>query len=210
MGIRTFWSLRGKAATRKAEPEDLGDLGEAIAEQPGYTGTALALLGAGVPQVVAMRYEVGDAYARDLAGLFYRRLLADPNPKDPASALAVARRELLDQPANSYHPVDHATPLLFGGALGPLPVSRGRSAALASRRPQPQPLLPGSHELDRPAELVGRGEPLCRLRECLEEGNPPVVLVQGLAGLGKTALIAAAVHLWHRRFDGDRLVAGLG
>src|SRR6185369_7845096 len=64
------------------------------------------------------------------------------------------------------------------------------------------PLLPGSHELDRPAELVGRGEPLCRLRECLEEGNPPVVLVQGLAGLGKTALIAEAVHLWHRHFDG--------
>jgi hypothetical protein len=204
VGVRDWAALAavlrdGDAATRKAEPEDLG---EAIAGQPGYTGTALALLGAGVPQVVAMRYEVGDAYARDLAGLFYRRLLADSNSKDPASALALARRELLDQPASSYHPVDHATPLLFGGALGPLSVPRGRSAALASRRPQPQPLLPGSHELDRPAELVGRGEPLSRLRECLEEGNPPVVLVQGLAGLGKTALAAEAVHLWHRRFDG--------
>jgi len=207
VGVRDWAALAavlrdGEAATRKAEPEGVEDLGEAIAEQPGYTGTALALLGAGVPQVVAMRYEVGDAYARDLAGLFYRRLLADANPKDPASALAVARRELLDQQSNQYHPVDHATPLLFGGALGPLPVSRGRSAALALRRPQPQPLLPGSHELDRPAELVGRGEPLSRLRECLEEGNPPVVLVQGLAGLGKTALAAEAVHLWHRRFDG--------
>jgi hypothetical protein len=28
-----------------------------------------------------------------------------------------------------------------------------------------------------------------------------VALVQGLAGLGKTALAAEAIHLWHRRFD---------
>ena len=173
-----------------------------IAEQPGYTGTALALLGAGVQQVVAMRYEVGDAYARDLAGLFYRRLLADPTPRTrrarspwPAGSCWISRR-------TRYHPVDHATPLVFGGALGPLPYradgappspragrSRNRSCRAAT-------------ELDRPAELVGRGEPLCRLRECLEEGNPPVVLVQGLAGLGKTALAAEAIHLWHRRFDG--------
>ncbi|HEY2294282.1 MAG TPA: CHAT domain-containing protein [Thermoanaerobaculia bacterium] len=191
----------GEAGVRKAEvePEKIEQL---VAEQPGYTGTALALLAAGVPQVVAMRYEVGDAYARDLAGLFYRRLLADPTPKAPASALAVARRELVDQHAPEHDPVDHATPLLFGAAAGPLPVSKGRSAALASRRPQPQPLLADSHELDRPAELVGRGEPLSRLRRCLEEGQPAVALVQGLAGLGKTALIAEAIHLWHRRFDG--------
>lgn len=29
--------------------------------------------------------------------------------------------------------------------------------ALAFHRPQPLPLVPGSRELDRPAELVGRG-----------------------------------------------------
>src|SRR6266545_916184 len=155
----------------------------------GYTGTALALLGAGVPQVVAMRYEVGDAYARNLAGLFYRRLLADSQPKAPASALSNARGELLNRQAAEHDPVDHATPLLFGGAAGPLPLSNGRSAALAFRRPQPQPLLTDSHELDRPAQLVGRGEPLSRLRQCLEEGQPAVALVQGLAGLGKTALV---------------------
>ena len=66
----------------------------------------------------------------------------------------------------------------------------------------PQPLLTDSRELDRPAELMGRSEPLSRLRRCLEEGRPAVALVQGLAGLGKTALVAEAIHLWHRRFDG--------
>lgn len=191
----------GEAGVRKTEPERV-EIEPLIAEQPGYTGTALALLGAGVPQVVAMRYEVGDAYARDLAGLFYRRLFADDQPKAPASALAVARRELLDRRAAEYGEVDHATPLLFGHSVGPLALPRGRSNALAYRRPQPQPLLSDSRELDRPAELVGRGEPLSRLRRCLEEGQPAVVLIQGLAGLGKTALVAEAIHLWHRRFDG--------
>ena len=192
----------GEVGARKAEVEP--DKVE-LKEQPGYTGTALALLGAGVPQVVAMRYEVGDAYARDLASLFYRRLLADTNLKSPASALSNARGELMQRQAGEHDPVDHATPLLFGGAAGPLGVSKGRSAALSFRRPQPQPLLTDSRELDRPVELVGRGGPLsqlCRCLEGLEEGQPAVALVQGLAGLGKTALVAEAIHLWHRRFDG--------
>jgi tetratricopeptide (TPR) repeat protein len=191
----------GEAGARKAAVET-EEVEELIAEQPGYTGTALALLGAGVSQVVAMRYEVGDAYARNLAGLFYRRLLADSQPKAPASALSMARGELLDLRTAEHDAVDHATPLLFGRAVGPLPVRPGRSTAMDFRRPRPQPLLADSRELDRPLELVGRGEPLSRLRRCLEEGRPAVALVQGLAGLGKTALVAEAIHLWHRRFDG--------
>jgi len=202
--VRDWAALRAaprqcETGTRESAPEAADPLAE---EPPGYTGTALALLGAGVPQVVAMRYEVGDAYARDLAGLFYRGLLADSNPKTPAVALAVARRELLDRCAAEHAAVDHATPLLFGAELGPLAVPRGRSSGLRYRRPQPQPLLTDSHELDRPPELAGRSEPLSRLRGCLEEGKPAVALVQGLAGMGKTTLVAEAVHLWHRRFVG--------
>ena len=44
---------------------------------PGLTGTALSLVRAGVKQVVAMRYEVGDTYARRLGKRFYKALLAD-------------------------------------------------------------------------------------------------------------------------------------
>jgi len=91
---RDWGSLRraitgaGSAGTEPAnravgtEPALAGDR-DADAEpetRPGYAGTALALLRAGVPQVVAMRYEVGDAYARDLARAFYRRLLAQQKP----------------------------------------------------------------------------------------------------------------------------------
>ena len=138
VGVRDWAALEAalrhsEADTPKVEPERVEKL---IEEQPGYTGTALALLGAGVPQVVAMRYEVGDAYARDLADLFYRRLFADAQPKAPASALAVARKELLDRQAAEHDVVDHATPLLFGRVADPLPAPKGRSDALVFRRPR--------------------------------------------------------------------------
>lgn len=191
----------GTGATRQAETAELPRV---VAEQPGYAGTALALLRAGVPQAIAMRYEVGDAYARDLARGFYQRLLAQQAPKTPAKALALARGELLRKRAPEHGAVDHATPLVFGRDLAPLAPPPGRSPQLGERRPQPQPLLAGGGtELDRPASFVGRGAALTELRgRWVEDGAPAVAVVQGLAGLGKTALVAEAIHLWHRSFDG--------
>jgi tetratricopeptide (TPR) repeat protein len=187
-------------ATREAE---IAAFPRAVAERPGYAGTALALLRAGVPQAIAMRYEVGDAYARDFAHGFYRRLLAQQAPKAPATALALVRGELLRARAPEHGAVDHATPLVFGRDLAPLSPPAGRSRQLRERRPQPQPLLAGgSTELDRPTSFVGRGAALTELRgRWLEAGAPAVAVVQGLAGLGKTALVAEAIHLWHRSFD---------
>src|SRR5262249_42307427 len=73
-----------RAALREAEGAGTREGGAAapavevtIADKLGYTGTALELLRAKVPQVIAMRYEVGDAYARRLSRRFYRHLLAD-------------------------------------------------------------------------------------------------------------------------------------
>jgi len=193
-------ALAADAGTRRAEPEAIA---EAVKEESGYTSTALALRRAGVPHVVAMRYEVGDAYARDLASRFYRRLLADAAPKSADQALAMARRELLDHPSPDHGAVDHATPMLLGSERLILRPPKGRSAALQRWRPRPQPLVPGSRELDASANFVGRGDELTRLRlEWLLGKRPAVAVVQGLAGMGKTALAAEAVHLWHRRFDG--------
>jgi hypothetical protein len=184
-----------------AESKQLND---AYQNPSGYTGTALALLKAGVPQVVAMRYAVGDEYARELGCAFYRRLLADPDPLSADDALALARRDVLDDPEQTaYHVVDHATPLMFGQTGRVLEPQRMRSRQMNRLSPQPQPLLSGGRtDLDPPAVFVGRDEPLSRLgREWLGEGGPAVALIQGLAGLGKTSLAAEAIHLWHERFD---------
>ena len=52
---------------------------------------AAQLVGAGVPQVLAMQAPVTDRYATVLGGEFYRRLATDASP-DPLLALAGARR----------------------------------------------------------------------------------------------------------------------
>jgi tetratricopeptide (TPR) repeat protein len=190
-----------KAATDPTETKQLDD---AIQNPSGYTGTALALLKTGVPQVVAMRYSVGDEYARQLAVAFYGRLLADHESSDTGGALAMARTDVKDDSEQTaYHAVDHVTPLMFGQPGVLLDPARTRSKQMDRLRPKPQPLLTGGRsELDPPAVFVGRGEPLTRLGgEWLGDGGPAVALVQGLAGLGKTVLAAEAVHLWHEKFD---------
>ncbi len=102
----------GDGYEKDVSPEEA----DALAYKPGFTGTAHALLAGGVPTVVAMRFSVGDAYARDLAIEFYDGLLADRAPKDAAGALAQARRALLAPGVDQrlYSPCDHATPILYG------------------------------------------------------------------------------------------------
>lgn len=193
------------AGSRAPAREPAPVLPDLLENPPGYTGTALELLKSGVPQVVAMRYEVGDNYARELAGRFYRRLFADRTGDATDSALALARTDLLGDKTLSglFGAVDHATPLMFGHPGRILePVSK-RSEQMARIRPQPQPLLPGgNHELDRPADFVGRRRELTALNvKWLSGDTAAIVLVSGMAGMGKTVLAAEAVNLWHGRFD---------
>ena len=205
----TFKQPQVPSGGRDLQERQLHDL---MQEQPGYTGTALALLAAGVPQVVAMRYEVGDDYARELARAFYRHLLADPAGHSPETALALARGELFRQPDQSaFSPVDHCTPLFFGNTARPLVAAHGASRQMERRSPQPWPLLSaGSRELDPapPQGFVGRGAELSRLAErrlprpsdASPAAGAAVAVVQGLAGLGKTALAGEGIHLWHGQF----------
>lgn len=208
VGIRDWEMLRAAMRGQRSGDERSGGerpLDELLGKARGYTGTALALLRSGVPQVIAMRYEVGDDYARELARWFYKRLLADDGRPATDQALALARGDLLreDRDVRRFGVVDHATPLIFGQAGRLLEPVRERSEQMDKLRPRPQPLVTGgSRELDRPDYFVGRGGELTRLNvEWLGKGGPGAALVQGLAGLGKTALAAEAIHLWHRRFD---------
>ena len=108
----------------------------ALAQPPGFTGTAYGLLAGDVPSVVAMRYSVGDDYARDLAIAFYRALLADQQPKNVAEALTMARNALRKQTDQSrYDPCDHATPILFGAAKPGVSPPKGRGAGVGISRP---------------------------------------------------------------------------
>ena len=195
--------VQGERGAWEAEaPPELKHL---LGSPSGFTGTALALLHYGVPQVLAMRYGVGDAYARRLARRFYRHLLAASQPMPVDQALALARTDLLQdrERVGQHHPLDHTAPLVFGSTRLRFDPVAGRSPQLSRRRPRPRPLLPRpNYDLEPHRGFVGRASELARLhREWLGHNGPAVALIQGLAGLGKTALAAEAIHLWHGRFD---------
>ncbi len=161
------------------------DLPASIANKQGYTSTALALLTAGVSQVVAMRYSVSDAYARQLAVLFYQHLLAEQYNAD--SALATARSQLLDD--SKIGAIEHTTPLLFGQDRWVLEAVKKRNTAqLRPRYPDRrfQELLKDEqYGFKARTHFVGRSRELTRLnQDWLSASESPVVLIQGLAGLG--------------------------
>lgn len=173
-------------------------------EQPGYTGTAHALLQGGVPTVVAMRYAVGDDYARELSLAFYRALLAYAQPQNAAAALTTARQELRQRHNSRYDVGDHATPVLYGASAAGLQPPAGRSPALDTR---PRRLRPSAELTEAQHEhFVGRTWELAELLEQFIGASryattKPVALITGLGGMGKTALTAEALALWETRFE---------
>ena len=175
--------------------------------QPGFTGTAHALLQGGVPSVVAMRYSVGDDYARELAVEFYRALLAHPQPKNAAAALTLARNALLNGKkyvSAHFAACDHATPVLYGAEQPGLALAKGRSQEANPPNPrlhQITELTTASHEhfVGRTWELAGLGSDFIGSRAGVDV--KPVAVIIGLGGMGKTALVAEALALWERRFE---------
>lgn len=189
--------------TKAGDTKDLD-----LKEQPGYTGTAHALLQGGVPSVVAMRYAVGDEYARELAVEFYRALLAHAQPKNVAAALTMARQAMLDPKKHDlarFSVCDHATPVLYGEEEQPgLTLAKGRSPALNPRNPRLHSiaeLTTAGHEhfVGRTWELVGLGANFIGSSTGAEV--KPVAVITGLGGMGKTALTAEALTLWESRFE---------
>lgn len=178
-----------------------------LKEQPGFTGTAHALLQGGVPSVVAMRYAVGDDYARELAIEFYRALLAHAQPKNAAAALTLARQAMLGAKQHDrarFAICDHATPVLYGAEQPGLPLARGRSPDLNPRNPRLHSiteLTTAGHEhfVGRTWELAGLGAEFIGSKAGAEV--KPVAVITGLGGMGKTALVAEALSLWETRFE---------
>ena len=175
-------------------------------EEPGYTGTAHALLQGGVPTVVAMRYAVGDEYARELGIEFYRALLAHEQPKNVAAALTMAR-QVLGDPTNPsfarFAACDHATPVLYGTDEPGLTLPKGRGPALEPRNPRLHAIaeltIKGhEHFVGRTWELDGLGADFIGSSGGSEAR--PAAVITGLGGMGKTALTAEALALWESRF----------
>jgi tetratricopeptide (TPR) repeat protein len=190
---------------KDAAPPETRDI--QLEQEPGYTGTAHALLAGGVPSVVAMRYAVGDDYARELGVEFYRALLAHGQPKTVAVALTMARRALGDPQKHEqarFAICDHATPVLYGAEQLGLILPRGRSPGLDTRDPRLHRIVElttagHQHFVGRRWELAGLGADFIGASHSTEV--KPVAVIMGLGGMGKTALTAEVLALWEQRFQ---------
>jgi tetratricopeptide (TPR) repeat protein len=143
--------------------------------------------------------------------LFYQHLLAEQYNAD--AALATARSQLVED--SKIATIEHTTPLLFGQDRWLLEAVKKRNAAqLKQRYPDQrfQPLLSDEkYGFKARTYFVGRRRELTRLnQEWLSASELPVALIQGLAGLGKTALAAEVVNLWHSKFDWVLVVQSRG
>lgn len=191
-----------KTGTKEVKDQDIN-----LEQQPGYTGTAHALLQGGVPTVIAMRYAVGDVYARELTQEFYRALLAHAQPKNAAVALTQARHALLDKTKHNqsrFAICDHATPLLYGAEQLGLALINGRSTESNPRDPRLHRInelsMAGhAHFVGRTWELVELGADFIGSTQGAEA--KPMALITGLGGMGKTALTTEALALWQLRFE---------
>ncbi len=170
-----------------------------ISRDGGSSGTALALIQAGVPQVVAMRYEVDDGFACALADMFYARLLADREPRSFEDALQLGRRDVAERGAATLRCVstDRANPLAFGQSGILEPIARRASQRRRIGR------LGQESGLGRPVRFVGRTRELTQLHhEWLATGTEqPLAILRGASGMGKSRMAAEAMHLWQHRFD---------
>ena len=152
---------------------------------------ARALLAHGVPSVLAMQAPVGDRYATELAGEFYRVLAMD-DARSPLVALGEARRaveqrrraEKDDQRATQL--AEWATPALYvrGESLRLVdPESEAEDVAAA-----PTPTFAPEVAVRRVGEFVGRRSERRRAARLLDDEQRSGALIHGLGGVGKSTL----------------------
>ena len=178
---------RLKQEQAEGEAREDGAAGEVV-----LASFAAELIGAGIPQVLAMQAPVSDIYATNVCAEFYRHLAVDAVP-DPLLALAEARRaaerERLAAPAESRGRgrAEWATPALAARGLR-LPLFNRREP-FAEVHPPQAPVLAEGIVVREVGEFVGRRREIREARRVLG-GRKAGLVVHGIGGAGKSTLAA--------------------
>lgn len=167
-----------------------------------YTGTAVALVAAGLPAVVAMQFPITDAAAIAFGSGFYGALAAG----EPVDAAVVEGRQAIYAARPDTH--EWAIPVLFlrtsdGHVLGPLIEHGGTSPAVRAR------ILDSSALIEEKSRgFVGRGFVFAALDGFLRDNPRGYFRVAGQPGIGKTSIAAELVrrgrhpHHFNQRAEG--------
>ena len=187
----------GQRLKENGKEETAGESADGAAESEAVGEVVLAsfaaeLIGAGIPQVLAMQAPVSDLYATNVCAEFYRHLAVDAVP-DPLLALAEARRaaerERLALPAGSRGRgrAEWATPALAARGLR-LPLFNRREP-FAEVHPPQAPVLAEGIVVREVGEFVGRRREIREARRVLD-GRKAGLVVHGIGGAGKSTLAA--------------------
>ena len=188
--------------------EDEGGLtGDVHARIRAYGSLAAEVADAGVPGVVAMRYNVYVVTAAQFMADLYAHLLAG---KSLGQAAAAARRALAADPVRQIGPVsvalqDWAVPVVYESAPLVLLRPEKRDAPVIRLAPaETRAAQSGAAESGRPprppdAGFFGRDETLLALDRAFDTQH--VVLLHAFAGAGKSST-AAAFARWYQATGG--------
>jgi tetratricopeptide (TPR) repeat protein len=212
---RSAWT---EAPARPADPEtspgpgaagqgpagDGAGLADVHARIRAYGSLAAEVADAGVPGVVAMRYNVYVVTAAQYMADLYAHLLAG---KSLGRAATAARRALADDPARQIGPVpvalqDWAVPVVYEAA--PLTLLEPKPEAPLihlTSADTPDAVAAGGAGVPRPpdAGFFGRDETLLAIDRAFD--TKQVVLLSGFAGAGKTST-AAEFARWYAATGG--------
>ncbi|MBO7940370.1 AAA family ATPase, partial [Streptomyces sp. S9] len=166
-----------------------------------------------VPELTALAAEhpLREAYHRQLMLALYRtgrraealavhrdlrtRLVEDLGI-EPGPAVREAHVEVLRSPEEETRPTTASTP---------------PAATVAVPAPSPPDIRRPAQLPPSPAHFTGRDEPLRLLEHTLtaSDGAPAVVVISGMAGVGKTALALQLAHALKERFTSGQLYLNL-
>jgi tetratricopeptide (TPR) repeat protein len=188
------------------ESADSAGLADVHARIRAYGSLAAEVADAGVPGVVAMRYNVYVVTAAQYVADLYAHLLAG---KSLGQAATSARRALANDPDRQIGPVpvalqDWAVPVVYEAAPLTLLEPAQREVPLIHLTPADSPeaaAAAGGAGVPRPpdAGFFGRDETLLAVDRAFDTGQ--VVLLQGFAGAGKTST-AAEFARWYAATGG--------
>ncbi len=197
-------AARAAEAAAEASAPGAADDGAAADESlgGGSRQTAAEAVAAGVPQaaalpslgqqlaaeldcaVIAMRYSVGDDFARRLTLALYDKLLAKRQPLPAALQLALGEALEGGPGTAKALPLSAVTPILFGRRAAALVLNAPTAPAEPFELPETGPL--GFPE--PPPRFVGRLRPMLSASAALAPASPRRgVLFHGMAGGGKSA-----------------------
>jgi hypothetical protein len=138
--------------------------------------------------VLAMRYAVGDRFATQLTGEFYRLLIAQGQTVARALALALPRA--------SGKPLSAASPMLFGAAAETLMLTSPRGSELLDPYAERMAGFPAEA-----VTFVGRAAAMSQATAVLAPDSPHFgVLFRGPRGIGTTACALELAHQHRQRF----------